>query len=80
VNRKTKTALILVVMGMVMVIAADTGADEFKLTPSLAVKEEYNDNILYSTTNTQKGFITTLSPGLALTERTERMDLAVREA
>ena len=51
-------------------------ADEFKLTPSLAVKEEYNDNILYTQTDIQKDFITTISPGLALTDRTERMDLS----
>ena len=33
---------------MSMGIAGNAYADEFKLTPSLAVKEEYNDNILYS--------------------------------
>ncbi len=50
-------------------------ADEFKLTPSLAVEEEYNDNILYSSTGAQQDFITTISPGLALTDRTERMNI-----
>ncbi len=58
-----------------MCIAENAYTDEFKLTPSLAVKEEYNDNILYERTNTLKGFITTISPGLALTDRTERMDI-----
>jgi hypothetical protein len=77
VNRKTKTAFILVVVGIFVGIVEDAYTDDFRLTPSLAVKEEYNDNILYSTTNTQKGFITTLSPGLALTDRTERMDLSL---
>ena len=67
----------LIVLGISMSIVEDAYTDEFKLTPSVAVKEEYNDNILYSTTNTQKGFITTLSPGLALTDRTERMDLSL---
>jgi hypothetical protein len=62
---------------MVMGIAADANADEFKLTPLLAVEEEYNDNILYSPSDAQKDFITTLSPGIALTDRTERMDLAL---
>jgi hypothetical protein len=55
----------------------DAVGDEFKLTPSLAVKEEYNDNILYSPTDAQKDFIATLSPGLALTDRTERMNISL---
>jgi hypothetical protein len=64
-------------MGVSMGIVEDAYTDEFKLTPSLAVKEEYNNNILYSRTDTQKGFITTLSPGLALTDKTERMGLSL---
>lgn len=60
-----------------MGIVENAYTDEFKLTPSLDAKEEYNDNINSSSTDTQKGFITTLSPGLALTDRTERMDLSL---
>ncbi len=55
-------------------------ADEIKLTPSVAVKEEYNDNILYGSSETQKDFYTTFSPGLTFLEKTERlqMDLSGR--
>jgi hypothetical protein len=67
----------LVIVGISMGIVEDAYTDEFKLTPSLAVKEEYNDNILYSQENTEKAFITTLSPGLALTDKTERLDLSL---
>jgi hypothetical protein len=67
----------LIVMGITMCIVENAYTDEFKLTPSLDVKEEYNDNILSTSTDTQKDFITTLSPGLALTDRTERMDLSL---
>ena len=58
-NRKIKTIFVLVVVGIFMGIVENAYTDEFKLTPSLAVKEEYNDNILYSQTNTEKDFITT---------------------
>ncbi len=51
--------------------------DEFKLTPTLAIKEEYDDNIFYSSTDTQKDFITTISPGLLLKNKTERMDISL---
>jgi len=64
-------------MGITMCIVGNAYTDEFKLTPSLDAKEEYNDNINSSSTDTQKDFITTLSPGLALTDRTERMDLSL---
>ena len=67
--------LFLVIVGMMMCIVENAFADEFKLTPSLAVKEEYNDNVLYTRTNVQSDFITTISPGLALRDRTERMDI-----
>jgi hypothetical protein len=58
-----------------MGIADNACADEFKLTPSLTVKEEYNDNILYSSTNSQKDLFATISPGLVLRDRTERMNI-----
>jgi len=50
-------------------------ADDFKLIPSLAVREEFNDNIFFSSGDTLDDFITTLYAGLVLIERTERLDL-----
>jgi hypothetical protein len=67
--------LTLFCVGLMPGMAREAIGDEFKLTPSLAVKEEYNDNILYTQTNTRKDFISTISPGLSLTDRTERMDI-----
>ena len=49
--------------------------DEFKLIPSLSTKEEYNDNIFFTEEDRTKGFVTTLSPGLELIDRTEKLDL-----
>ncbi len=48
--------------------------DELRLIPSLSVSEQYNDNILFTPNDKIRDFITTLSPGLGMTDRTERMD------
>jgi hypothetical protein len=50
-------------------------ADDFKLIPSIAVREEYNDNIFGSSSDTVDDFITTISPGLELIQRTDQLDL-----
>jgi hypothetical protein len=62
-----------------MVIAQALGAaayaDEFKLTPSVAVRQEYNSNIFFDSSNEKDDFITRVKPGLELINRTERLDL-----
>ena len=65
----------LAIWFVVLATIAPSGifADEFKLIPSLAVREEYNDNIFASSNDTADDFITTLSAGLELVERTERL-------
>ncbi len=45
---------------------------ELKLTPSIAAKEEFNNNIFLATGNRLGDFITTLTPTLELSSRTER--------
>ena len=50
------------------------GADDFQIIPSLAVREEYNDNIFFAEQDEVDDFITTISPGLKVIERTERFD------
>jgi hypothetical protein len=63
---------------VVLVLMAGTaGADEFKLTPSVSVRQEYNDNIFfdYNSRNAEDSFITRVRPGLELIQRTERLDL-----
>ncbi len=47
-------------------------ADDVKLISSVTVREEYNDNIFFDNNNEEEDFITTVSPGLRLTSRTER--------
>ena len=55
-------------------------ADEFKLTPSITVREDYNDNILFATQDAQRDFITVATPALTLSNRSETTDLNLRAA
>jgi hypothetical protein len=55
-------------------------ADEFKLIPSIAVREEYNDNILFVTRDEQRDFITVAAPALTLSDRSETTDVTLRAA
>jgi hypothetical protein len=50
--------------------------DEICFVPSLAVNEEYNSNILLATEadNVRKDYITIISPGFEMADRTERFD------
>jgi len=56
---------------------AAVSGQELKLTPSLAAQEEYNDNIFLATGNRLDDFITTLTPALELSSRTERHDTSL---
>jgi hypothetical protein len=65
----------LLVLLPVLLLLTDALADEFKLTPSIAARQEYNDNIFFDTSRPKDSFITRVTPGLELIERTERLDL-----
>ena len=60
---------------LIGILACRTASgDELKFAPSVALKEEYNDNIFFSTTNKTSDFISTLTPGIELSDRSERLD------
>ncbi|MBP1750579.1 MAG: hypothetical protein H6Q52_3118 [Deltaproteobacteria bacterium] len=67
--------LLIFYMSIMSGIPVKVAADELKLIPSLSVKEEYNDNILYTITDIKRDFVTTISPGLSFIDRTEKMDI-----
>jgi opacity protein-like surface antigen len=52
-------------------------AEDYDIIPSLMVKEEYNDNIFFSSTSRTSSFITALVPRLVLAKRDERTDAAL---
>ncbi|UCF94522.1 MAG: outer membrane beta-barrel protein [Desulfobacterales bacterium] len=68
-------AVLFLAISLAMVLPGDVPADEFKLIPSVAVREEYNDNIFFDPKDEEDDFITTITPGLELINRTERLDL-----
>ena len=74
-TRPVALLFIIALLGMMLCPYFQAVADDFKVTPALGIKEEYNDNILYWVSDVEKDFITTVSPELTLTEKTERLDL-----
>ncbi len=50
------------------------GADGFNLIPSIALREEFSDNIFFSVEDEVDDLITTISAGLDIVEKSERVD------
>jgi hypothetical protein len=67
--------VLVAAMVIVQVLGAAAYADEFKLTPSVAVRQEYNSNIFFDSSKEEDDTITRVKPGLELLNRTERLDL-----
>ena len=65
---------LLIIVILVLYCPLFVLADEFRLVPSIAVKEEYNSNILLSTYDVKSDFLTTISPGIEMVDRTDRLD------
>jgi len=67
------------VMGGILasLFVASAAHAEFKLTPSLIVREEYNDNIDLTRDNRQDDFITTIIPSLTGTIDTNLLKLSL---
>jgi hypothetical protein len=51
--------------------------DEFKLIPGLALKEEFNDNLLLGSTSRRSDFVTTLTPSLEISGASERRSMSL---
>lgn len=61
-------------LGFSLAGAGPALADQDVLTPTLALKEEFTDNLLFSTQDKQEDWITTVSPGLRLAKVTDRLN------
>jgi hypothetical protein len=70
-----RTLIVLVILLSLAALPAGTKADEFKLTPVISVRQEYNDNVFFDTSHEKSSFITRVRPGLEMSDRTERLDL-----
>lgn len=67
----------LSVLLLILMIPGAALCDEFRIIPSIALREAYNDNIYFSTSDRVQSWTTTITPGLELTDRTEKMDLGL---
>ncbi len=74
-NCMRKVGLAIWLMALTILLPNGVLADEFKLVPSIAVREEYNDNIFFDDHGEIDDWITTISPGLMLINRTEQLDV-----
>jgi hypothetical protein len=70
-----KLTLAIWFIALAFVYTNDIMADEFKLIPSIAVREEFNDNLFFDEDDEEDDYITTVSVGLEVIERTQRLDL-----
>ncbi|MGO9951318.1 MAG: hypothetical protein ACLPN1_03795 [Dissulfurispiraceae bacterium] len=68
---------ILLIIFLLAVCPAFAWGDEFRIVPSLSVKEEYNSNIFFSTNDKKDDFTTTLSPGFEMVNNTELLNMDV---
>ena len=66
------TFLVLI---LVFLYSTQLWSDEFKITPSLHLKNEYNDNIFFDDEDDENidDYIVTVSPGLKVSDRTDRL-------
>jgi opacity protein-like surface antigen len=60
-----------------LLLPAVAGAYDFRLTPSVGVREEYNNNLFFARDDEEDNWLTTVSPGLELAWKTERLDAAL---
>lgn len=64
-----------VLIGLTLLAGAE--ADDFQVITSVLVREEYNDNIFFSTEDEIDDFITTIAGTLEIIDRTERLDASL---
>jgi hypothetical protein len=64
----------LIIPFFLFLLSGEAKGDEFKLIPSLGLREQYTDNLFFTDRDKKGDFITTISTGLALSKRTERLN------
>jgi outer membrane protein assembly factor BamA len=70
----------LVLLGLLvpaLAVPLAVQAEQLVVTPSVTLKEEYNDNIFSTTLNRRGDFISTVAPGLAVSRSSERLSASL---
>ncbi len=61
-------------VALALLFPAAVGAYDFRLVPSVGVREEYNSNLFFLRDDEVDDWLTTVSPGLEMSWKTERLD------
>ena len=69
-----KYACHLILIIIMQILPSVVQASEFHLVPSVALREDYNSNVLLSSDDVRNDFVTALSAGIAMIYRTETLD------
>ena len=72
-----KRVIILFTLGIFCFILSSPVWAEFRFTPSISLREEYDDNIDLTADDEEEDFITTITPGISLGYDTERLKLSL---
>ena len=75
---KLTTFLVLFLLLAVSCVMTSAFADERKVIPSIALQQEYNDNVYFSAHSRDADFISTVSPALELLNNTERLQAGLK--
>ncbi|MCM2357009.1 MAG: outer membrane beta-barrel protein [Geobacteraceae bacterium] len=73
-TRGAGVPFLVAMMTMPVLFSGEARGERYDLIPSLAVKEEYNDNIFFSSSAPDRAFVTTLSPRVELAAKDERLE------
>ncbi|RNC67201.1 MAG: TIGR03016 family PEP-CTERM system-associated outer membrane protein [Desulfuromonadales bacterium] len=69
-------ATITGIVAFLMLVIATSVRAEFKLTPRISLREEYNDNIFLTSSNKKDDFITSITPSLGIAWKTSFLELS----
>lgn len=72
-----KRGIILFTLTIFCLILSSPVWAEFRFTPSISLREEYDDNIFLTSENEEEDFITTVTPAISLGYDTERLKLSL---
>lgn len=77
-RRRNPCLVTLFLATMLLVFSTwEASGGEFSIVPSMTVREAYNSNVFLSVVDREGAFVTTLSPALETTGRTERLEASL---
>ncbi len=67
----------LFLLALLFIAPESIWGDDFRISPTVDCRGEYNDNIFWTQTNRKGDEIITVSPGIIMSEKTERFGTAI---